>query len=592
MKLSDYVVDFIAEQGVSHVFEFIGGAITHLIDSIYLRDDIDCVPVHHEQSGAFAAEAYARINGRLGVAMATSGPGALNMVTGIGSCYFDSVPALFITGQVNTYEYKFERPVRQIGFQETDIVSVVRPLTKYAEMTVDAGMIRYQLEKAVYLAQSGRPGPVLLDIPMNIQRAEIDPERLASFYDSAEFKAMEKSPAPDDRVLDEVARLIGEAKRPVILAGGGVRSAGAVSELRRLVEQTGIPVVASLMGIDAISHDTPYFFGMIGAYGNRFSNLTLANCDLMLILGSRLDSRQTGTRPDTFGRGARKVHVDIDPAELNAKITADLAIHSDLKAFLAGLNARLAGHAGPDLSPWYGTIERYRAKYPTRSAEVGENDIEPNRFIEILSGRCGQGDIVCLDVGQNQMWAAQSFHLKDGQRMLISGGMGAMGFALPAALGATMAAPGKRAIVIVGDGGIQVNIQDFETIVQHHLPVKIFVMNNSCLGMVRQSQDMYFGGRRQSTVIGYGCPDLCRIAEAYGITAFRIEAAGDAADTIEQALGTEGPVLVDVRLDQSTCVNPKLVVNRPIEDMSPHLDRDELAKEMLIDLAEEKDVPQ
>ncbi len=592
MKLSDYVIDFIAKQGVSHVFEFIGGAITHLIDSVYQRDDIDCVPVHHEQSGAFAAEAYARINGRLGVAMATSGPGALNMVTGIGSCYFDSVPALFITGQVNTYEYKFDRPVRQIGFQETDIVSVVKPLTKYAAMTVDAGMIRYQLEKAVYLAQSGRPGPVLLDIPMNIQRAEIEPERLASFYDGDEFKAMEKAPVPEDRVLDEVARLIGEAKRPVILAGGGVRSGGAVPELRRLVEQTGIPVVASLMGIDAISHDTPFFFGMIGAYGNRFSNLTLANCDLMLILGSRLDSRQTGTRPDTFGRGAKKIHVDIDPAELNAKITADLAIHSGLKAFIARLNARLAGHAGPDLSSWYGTIERYRAKYPTRSAEAGENVIEPNRFMEILSARCGQGDIVCLDVGQNQMWAAQSFHLKDGQRMLISGGMGAMGFALPAALGAAKAAPGKQAIVIVGDGGIQVNIQDFETIVQHKLPVKIFVLNNSCLGMVRQFQDMYFGGRRQSTVIGYGCPDLCRIAEAYGITAFRIEVPGDAAGIIEQALGTEGPVLVDVQLDQSTCVNPKLVVNRPIEDMSPHLDRDELAKEMLIDLADEKDVPE
>jgi acetolactate synthase-1/2/3 large subunit len=592
MKLSDYVVDFIARQGVSHVFEFIGGAITHLIDSIYLRDDIHCVPVHHEQSGAFAAEAYARINGRLGVAMATSGPGALNMVTGIGSCYFDSVPTLFITGQVNSYEYKFDRPVRQIGFQETDIVSVVTPLTKYAEMTVEAGMIRYQLEKAVYLAQSGRPGPVLLDIPMDIQRAEIEPDRLASFFDSAEFRAMEPAPPPEDGVLDEAARLIGTAKRPVVLAGGGVRSAGAVPELRRFVEQTGIPVVASLMGIDAVSHDTPFFYGMIGAYGNRFSNLTLANCDLMLILGSRLDSRQTGTRPDTFGRDAKKIHVDIDPAELNAKIAADLAIHCNLKDFLAGLNARLAGQAGPDLSGWYGIIERYRAKYPSYSADVGENDIEPNRFMELLSAHCGEGDIVCLDVGQNQMWAAQSFRLKAGQRMLISGGMGAMGFALPAALGAAKADPGKRVIVIAGDGGIQVNIQDFETVVQHNLPIKIFVMNNCCLGMVRQFQDMYFGGRRQSTVIGYGSPDFCKVAQAYGIPAFRIANKVEAEGVMRQALEKEGSVVVDVRLDQSTCVNPKLVVNRPIEDMSPHLERDELAKEMLIGLAEEKDVPQ
>ncbi|MFZ3207706.1 MAG: thiamine pyrophosphate-binding protein [Geobacteraceae bacterium] len=592
MKLSDYVIDFIAKQGVAHVFELIGGAITHLIDSIHLRDDIHCVPVHHEQSGAFAAEAYARINGKLGVAMATSGPGALNMVTGIGSCYFDSVPCLFITGQVNTYEYKFDRPVRQIGFQETDIVSVVKPLTKYAEMVVEADKIRYQLEKAVYLAQSGRPGPVLLDIPMNIQRAEIEPEKLESFFDGDEFKRMEKTPSSDGRVLDEVAGLIGAAKRPVILAGGGIRCAGAVQELRQFVETTGIPLVSSLMGLDVVSHNNPGFFGMIGSYGNRFSNLALANSDLILILGSRLDTRQTGTRPETFGRGAIKVHVDIDQEELNSKIKADMAIPGNIKDFLADLNGRLTECAKPDISGWHKVIEGYRTRHPSRSGKAGEGEIEPNRFMEILSARCGKGDIVCLDVGQNQMWAAQSFHLKEGQRMLISGGMGAMGFALPAALGATMAAPGNRAIVIAGDGGIQVNIQDFETIMHHRLPVKMFIMNNGCLGMVRQFQDMYFGGRRQSTVIDYGCPDFCKVAEAYGIPSFRITDNTEAGKIIDQALANDGPALVDVTLEQATCVNPKLVVNRPIEDMSPHLDQGELAKEMLIDLVDEGEAPE
>ena len=593
MKISDYVVDFISRQEVNHVFEFIGGAITHLIDSLYHRSDMECVSVHHEQTGAFAAEAYARINGHLGVAMATSGPGALNMVTGVGSCWFDSVPCLFITGQVNTYEYKFDRPVRQIGFQETDIVSVVKPLTKYAVLVTEPESIRYHLEKAVWLAQNGRPGPVLLDIPMNIQRAHIDPEALPGFWGSDEQAALDDIPPIDLEAVKNVATLVKEANRPVILAGGGVRTALAADELQAFVRQTGIPVVSTLMGVDAIPHDNPAFFGMIGSYGNRYSNMTLANSDLLLILGARLDSRQTGTRPDTFARAATKIHVDIDPHELNAKVKVDVAIRADLKDFLIALNRELGSKSNADLGPWYKVINSYREKYPTRVVPADfQVDIDPNRFMEILSQRCGVGDVVCLDVGQNQMWAAQSFRLKKDQRMLISGGMGAMGFSLPAALGAAKALPGRRVISIAGDGGIQVNIQDLDLIVNHRLPVKVIVLNNNCLGMVRQFQDMYFGGRRQSTVIGYGCPNLVKIAEAYGLPAFTITSLDNAEVILDEALGLDGPAYVEVKLGQSTCVNPKLVVNRPIEDMSPHLDRRELADSMLIDLVDEGEVPE
>ena len=592
MKLSDYVIDFISRQGVGHVFEFIGGAITHLIDSIHHRTDMECVSVHHEQSGAFAAEAYARINGRLGVAMATSGPGALNMVTGIGSCWFDSVPCLFITGQVNTYEYKFDRPVRQIGFQETDIVSVVKPLTKYAVLVTEPESIRYHLEKAVWLAQSGRPGPVLLDIPMNVQRTQIDPDTLPGFLGSAEHAALSARPALDDAAVRKVAEMLRSAERPVILAGGGVRCSGAARELQELVELTGVPVVTTLLGLDVLQHDSPAFFGMIGAYGNRFGNMTLANSDFLLILGARLDSRQTGTRPDTFGRAARKVHVDIDPHELNAKVQVDLALQADVREFLSALIRELAGSARPDLGSWYGVINGFREKYPTYADPAEFPGIDPNRFMEILSERCGEGDTVCLDVGQNQMWAGQSFRLKRNQRMLISGGMGAMGFALPAAMGAAIALPGQRAVALAGDGGIQVNIQDLDTIVNHRLPVKVIVLNNACLGMVRQFQDMYFGGRRQSTVIGYSCPDLVKIAGAYGLPAFTIDSLDGAAAVLDEALALEGPAFVEVRLEQNTCVNPKLVVNRPIEDMSPHLDRGELADAMLIDLVDEGEVPE
>lgn len=593
MKLSDYVIDFIAKQGVTHIFEFIGGAITHLIDSTVDRSDVRCISVHHEQSGAFAAEAYARMNGRLGVAMATSGPGALNMVTGIGSCWFDSVPCLFITGQVNTYEYKFDRPVRQIGFQETDIVSVVQSLTKYAELVVDAGMIRWHLEKAVYLAQSGRPGPVLLDIPMNIQRTRIEPDTLPSFFESDEYRQLESAqPTCSPATIADVIELLRGARRPVILAGGGVRTAAATDLLRRLVEQTGIPVVSTLMGLDALPGNHPASFGMIGAYGNRFSNMTLANSDLLLILGSRLDTRQTGTRPDTFARAAKKIHVDIDPHELNAKLTVDLAVQCDVRAFLSQLCAALSDYQKPDLSDWLTVLGGYRTKYPTRSREGEFPSIEPNRFMELLSACCAEGDVICLDVGQNQMWAAQSFTLKEGQRMLISGGMGAMGFALPAAMGAALAGTGGNVVAISGDGGIQLNIQDLDTIVRLGLPIKIIVLNNGCLGMVRQFQDMYFGGRQQSTVIGYACPDLVKIAEAYGLPAFSIEAPEQVSEVLGRVLALNGPAFVEIKLEQGTCVNPKLVVNRPIEDMSPHLERDELSREMVIDLVDEGEVPQ
>jgi acetolactate synthase I/II/III large subunit len=590
MKLSDYVVEFISSQGVNHVFELIGGAITHLVDSIHHRSDLECVSVHHEQTGAFAAEAYARINGRLGVAMATSGPGALNMVTGIGSCWFDSVPCLFITGQVNTYEYKFDRPIRQIGFQETDIVSIVTSITKYAKLITEPESIRYHLEKAVWLAQNGRPGPVLLDIPMNIQRAEIDPDKLTGFFGSTEEKSSVLRSQLDLESVRIIADLMIKAKRPVILVGGGVRTGNAVKELQAIVKKTNIPVVSTLMGLDTISHDDQVFFGLIGSYGHRYSNLTLANCDMLLILGARLDSRQTGTRPETFARAATKIHVDIDSNELNAKVSVDYAINADVKQFLMILNQVLDGVIKCDLSAWYKVINGYRTKYQTRTDNEQLSGIDPNQVMGLLAEKCDPGDVICLDVGQNQIWAAQSFKLKKDQRMLISGGLGAMGFSLPAALGAAIILPNQRIVALSGDGGIQINIQDLGVIVSRNLSIKVIVFNNNCLGMVRQFQDMYFDGRRQSTTLGYVCPDLVKVAEAYGLPTFIINSLENANAILAEAFALVGPVYIEMKLEQNTVVNPKLVVNRPIEDMSPHLGRKELAEVMLIDLVDDGDI--
>lgn len=589
MKLSDYVIDCLKQQGVSHVFEFIGGAIVHLLDSVSFRDDMECVSVRHEQAGAFAAEAYARMNGKLGVAMATSGPGALNLLTGIGSCYFDSVPCLFITGQVNTYEYKFDRPVRQIGFQETDIVSVAKPLTKYAVMVTEPDQIRYELEKAIYLAQNGRPGPVLLDIPMNLQRAQIEPDNLVSFYDSQEYMELSKTTELDDSQIAEIISMVSEAERPLILVGGGVRVSNSAEQLAVFAEKSGIPVVSSLMGLDVLSHDNPLYAGLIGSYGNRYSNLILANCDLLLILGSRLDSRQTGTRPDTFGRGAKKIHIDIDHNELNSKVEANLAVKANLNEFLEKIISHLdaGSYTKPNLSDWMKLIEDLKKRYPTYSFTPEGNEIEPNRFMELLSSKSDQFGSICLDVGQHQMWASQSFRLFSHQRLLNSGGMGAMGFALPAAIGATLAS-GDRALVIAGDGGFQLNIQELDTIVRLNLPIKIVVMNNSSLGMVRQFQDLYFEGRQQSTVNPN--PAFINIVRAYAIPVFQMKSM-DEIEQMEQFLNIDGPAFIEVILEKKTEVHPKLVVNRPIEDMYPYLDREELKNIMLVDLVDEMDIP-
>lgn len=421
---------------------------------------------------------------------------------------------------------------------------------------------------------------------MNIQRAEIEPEELEGFS-SNEISEPGGMQEWKDQTFEEIILLLQKAERPLILVGGGVRTAGAQGELLNFVKNTGIPVVSSLMGLDAISHDNPTFFGLIGSYGNRYSNLALANCDLLFVLGSRLDTRQTGSRPDTFALAAKIIHVDIDKSELNAKVRADIALHGNVRHFLHRLNELAPDFATLDLSKWYDIIKGYRDRYPSSSPSIDSRFMDPNQFMQVLSKHCGPNQIICLDVGQHQMWANQSFQIKQGQRLLNAGGMGAMGFALPAAIGAAKANPGQQTIVIAGDGGIQVNIQELETIKNHKLPIKIFVMNNYNLGMVRQFQDVYFQGRQQSSLIGYSCPDLIKIAKAYGIRTYQIPNLDHAEEMIRKALAYKGPVLVHIPLDPHSVVQPKLVVNKPIEDMSPQLDRDVLQKEMLIDLIED-----
>jgi len=582
MKLSDYVINFLVSKDATHVFEVCGGSITHLLDSLYKRKDIRVVSMHHEQAAAFAAEGYSRSGGNIGVAMATSGPGATNLITGIASCFFDSIPCVFITGQVNTYEFKFKKPVRQIGFQETDIVNLVKPITKYAVLITEPDKIRYYLEKAFYIAKSGRPGPVLLDIPMNIQRAEIKPKSLESFADTT--SKLCKKPSSD--IIKRVINSIKSSSRPVVFIGGGLGLSKAQGELLKFIKYTEMPVVSSLMGIDGFPHDNRVFSGMIGTYGNRYANLTVANADLVLILGARLDTRQTGTKPETFARSANIIHVDIDQHELNNKRKADIPINCDINYFLTLINKKMSSFDKNKIEPWRKLVNGYKKKYPSCGI-FSDNKIGPNFFMSRLSRFLPEASVVCVDVGQNQMWAAQTLEIKKTQRFLTQGGAGAMGSSLAMAIGASFANPGKVIIAISGDGGFQLNIQELQTIYHYKLPVKIILLNNHCYGMVKQFQEQYFNSRFQSTVLGYSCPDFQAVASAYRIPVQKISQASKIDISLRKLFSNKHPGFLEIDINSNIKVIPKLSVNRPVEDQEPFLSRDELKSNMLIDILPE-----
>jgi acetolactate synthase-1/2/3 large subunit len=562
MKVSEYIARHLASEGVSHVFELVGGMTTHMIDSIDRLGATRIVTVRHEQAAAFAADAYGRLTGVPGVALATSGPGATNLLTGIGGCHFDSSPAVFLTGQVNRDEQKGDRAIRQLGFQETDIVTMATPITKAAWRADDPAEIPALLTRAFRLARQGRPGPVLVDIPMDVQRSEIAGETVAAGDQSA-------APSDDDGVALTL-ELIRKAERPLILAGGGIRASGAIAAFRALVRRLRVPVVHSLMAVDVLPYDNPNRVGMIGSYGNRWANMAIARSDLLVVLGSRLDVRQTGALTEEFRAGRTIVHVDCEPGEINNRVRGCHAIVSNLAPFLLAAAEAARGTAPPRRDAWHAEIAGLRREWPDTEELRGILGINPNRFLHELSARSGRASAYTVDVGQHQMWAAQSLELGPEQRFLTSGGMGAMGFALPAALGAAFASPGRPVVMIAGDGGFQLNLQELQTVIHDRLPIKMVVINNQCHGMVRQFQQSYFESRYRSTSWGYSAPDFARIAEAYGVRSRTVDQPGDVAAAIDAAWERpDEPFLLQVMIDSLANVYPKLAFGRPITEMEP-----------------------
>jgi len=574
MKVSDYVMDFLFEKKIRYIFGFQGSSVTHLIDSLHKVKGLTYIQNYHEQASSFSADAYARVCGGVGVAIATSGPGATNLITGVANSFFDSVPCLFITGQVSTHAIKAKQAIRQQGFQETDIVSIAKPITKFAETVLDPEKIRFYLEKAFFYAQSGRPGSVLIDIPHNVQASEINPQVLKSFYDSDEYTSeMKKNTRPDENVVRQIVAMLTEAKRPVVLAGGGMASVRGKGVFKTLIHACDLPVVASLRGLDSIDHDDKHFCGFIGSYGNRYANFAVAKSDLLLVLGSRLDERQTGPDITLFAKDARIIHVDVDPHELNHNVRETISVCCDIGFFLNALAAEISNRCF-DNKDWLDSIHRWKLKYPSYTVHSHVNDIDPNEFLHILSKKVSDNAVVCSDVGQNTMWVAQSFCFSGDRQLIGSSGHGAMGYSLPAGIGAHFVSPDRQTICVMGDGGIQMNLQELQTISREQIPVKIFVMNNRSLGMIRDFQEKYFNNHCFGSVEGYANPDFERLAHAFNIMYTKICTRKDF-DKLDRELKNTKPHLFEVVLSPTTQVIPEPAPRRAVEDQLPLLDRDE-----------------
>lgn len=585
MKLSDYVASFLESIGCAHAFVFSGGASLHLIHSIE-NSNINMTCPLHEQAAAMAADAYYRATGRLAVAIATSGPGATNLLTGICSAYFDSVPAIYITGQVATFRMKKNMGVRQIGFQETDIVAMVHPVVNYAVTIKAASDIRYELEKAYYLALTGRSGPVLIDIPDNLQREDISPENLRRFDKPIAPKLSMLLP---DEVILQIINLIKNAKRPVIIAGWGIHLSKAYVEVIRLIETLNFPVAPTWAMAHLLDHEHELLIGTFGTHGTRYGNFAVQNADLIIALGSRLDTKSTGSPPSTFARGARKIHVDIDETELNKfdhlNVTIDFKINSDIKIFAHHLLQKLQTIKKPDTRPWLNQIKKWKSKYPICPLHYyQEQEVNPYVFVKALSESCKLDDVIIADTGCTIAWMMQAFDFKKGQRLYHDFNNTAMGWGMPASIGVSLGLTGKRIISVMGDGSFSINVQELAVIVSKKLPIKIFVLDTHGHLMVQQTQSQWLESKYIATSTAGGLPhvDICNIAKGYGLYTMNISKNSELSHAISEMLDFDGPALCVIEINQKHRVIPQVKFGCPNEDLEPLLPREELAANMLI----------
>jgi len=584
MNLSDYTLKFLQKKKVKKVFLITGGAISFMVDAFSRNKKIQYVSVAHEQSAAMMADSYSRLGPNFSCTMVTSGPGATNLITGIACSYFDSIPALHICGQVNTYEQqdgdKSTKKVRQVGFQETDIVNIAKPITKYAYKIKNASEIRYVLEKAHHIATSGRPGPVLVDIPMDLQRAQIKPNKLKSFKPEINKKKINYK-----NIIVKVNDLLKKSKKPVVILGGGIKYGKSEKDLINFLKNFNTPIVTTWSGVDLIDYNNENYIGNIGVYGSRAANFTVQNSDLILCLGTRLDTRVTGGVPKSFARKAKKIVVDVDKYELGKKrgLKIDLKVELDIKNFFRVYNKY--NKIKVNREAWLLRCTNWKTKYPIilKKFYKEKKYVNPYIFIDKLSKVLNNKDIIIADDGGHLTWTIQSFKVKFGQKLFSAFGNSPMGYALPASIGASIAKNNKRIICIDGDGSIQINLQELHTIDKLQLPVKIFILNNDGYGIIKQFQDLYIGKRYEASGKGVTNPDFRKISNAFNISYNLIKNHLDL-KKLYKIISSKKPEIIEIKLKHNQTIMPKLQFGNPIEDLSPLLPRKEFNENMDISL--------
>ncbi|MGA3171942.1 MAG: thiamine pyrophosphate-binding protein [Chthoniobacteraceae bacterium] len=597
MKLSDYVIDRLISAGIKQVFMLPGGGAMHLNDSLgRRRSEIAFVPMLHEQAVSIAAEGAAKATNEIGVAMVTSGPAGTNAVTGCAGAWLDSMPCLFLSGQVKRPDLKGDSGLRQLGSQEVDIVQIVAPITKYAVTITEPTSIRYHLEKALYLAKAGRSGPVWLDFPLDVQAYPIEPAELEGFTPPAE-------PMFGDTSAEtaEVIRMLQAAKRPVIVAGNGIHVADAVTEFREAVERIGAPILTTWLAMDLLPDESPYFGGRPGAIAPRGANFSLQNADLMIVIGSRLDMAFTAYAHEKLAREAIKVMVDVDAAEIaKMRTKIHLPIQQDARVFLRELLVQLKDVKLPDYGEWLGRVQEWKQKYPLLQPEHRDaaEKVSVYQFSDVLSGLLSEGDLVVSgSSGTAVELFLLAFRVKERQRVFHTRGLGAMGFAIPAAIGACIAAGRPHTVCIDGDGGFQMNIQELATVASLRLPIKFFVINNDGYASIRSSQQGYFKHLvAADSTSGLALPDLQKVAAGFDVPSVRIENQNNLAADLRAVLDREGPVVCEImalpdeqRIPRVTAVQRPdgIMVSKPLEDLFPFLDREEFRSNMIVAPLEE-----
>lgn len=598
VRVADKIIEVLAQRGVRHIFTVSGGGAMFLDDALAVSTEVEYICCHHEQAVAIASEAYARVRGGIGVSVVTTGPGGTNAISGVAGSWMDSVPHLILSGQVYLSQTMGGSGLRQMGVQEINIIDLVRPITKYAVMVEDAKEAIYHVEKAIHAATTGRPGPVWVDIPVNIQNARVLEEDLIRF-DPVEAPP----PRYDGDLSQKVHQVVGwlqSAKRPLVHFGQGVKIAGALELLMQLVERYRIPFVTARNANQFVDWDHELYVGRPGTFAQRGANFAVQNADVYIAVGTRLSLPQTGYNSKDFARHATKVMVDIDKAELEKKTLAiDLTIHADAKAFLSEMLRQLDG-ASLRTQAWVSQCRSWKEKYPVVLPEhrAQRSPVNSYYFVDVLSDVLTREDVVVTDMGIAFQGTHQAFRVKKGQKFFTNSGFASMGWGLPAAIGACMAHDRKRVVCIAGEGGLQMTIQELATVMHHRLPIKLFVYNNGGYLTIKQSQEIGCGGRLMgcNKDSGISFPDLLKMGAAYGIPSVRIDSQENLKSRIEEIVNREGPVLCELVMDpdqpQISRAIPRYLPDgtsqqTAFEDLHPFLDREELKENMVAEREEE-----